>query len=526
MRINQIIVLCSESLITPSKMHRYYCEEFEGNPWNHRQALDFCFRIFPPWFRVTIIDFDECETWTLTNNHFNIQARESLTSLRESQSWVLTNGFHANGWFRAIEPCTIIFGNEIRLWMEVDINWNTAWVNITTESQGSHLLFSMRPPRGSSAWGRARDRPPPVVYLRADGSPEPIVGHPPAETDQSRASSDPPTNHDDGDATEQSRAGSNPPSNDDDVEDAIPYHDTHLSPTEIIDEIAVGVHLFMRPPYGEIPFSHISRPVPQNQRELVTQRPITLEAVDPAGILGFEVGMEIVRSINQVRLDGNTGTYLPPNQQVSPRPVPIIHRDGRPVNSPIRVENLPLITRPEPLITPVSIRPLVTAPMSPAPRFRPPPTEITPGPVLPPAAPSTPKPRPPDRPPTYHSHLRPRPTAAQLLNFRVLSNMNDRFHPPLLPVTSLSPRFLVPPIITRTGVVHPRLSLIDESSSSSSSPPSPLRTTETGIRLEITPVAMVSRNQPEVVPVVPQNHTPRDPEEAPVIGDPETNPEA
>ena len=517
MRINQIIVLCSESLITPSEMHRYFCEEFEGNPRDHRQALDFCFRIFPPWFRVTIIDYDLCETWTLTNNHFNLQARQSLESLRESQSWVLTNGFHANGRFRAIEPSTIILGNEIRLWMEVDINWNTAWVNITTESEGSHLLFSMRPPRGSSAWGRARDRPPTVVYLREDGSPEPIAGHPPVEAEQSRASSDPPPNHNGVDETEQSRASSDIPPNHDDVEDAIPYPDNHMSPTEIIDEIAAGVHFFMRPPHGEIPFSHISRPVPQNQRELVTQRPITLEAVDPAGILGFDVGMEIVRAVNQVRLDEHTGTYLPPNHQVPPRPIPMIHRDGRPVSSPIRVDALPLITRPEPLIVPVQLPP----------RFRPPPG-VLPVPERPPSAPVTPKPRPPERPPPYHNHLRhgPRPTAAQLLNFRVLASANDHFHPRLRPVSTLSNHLLVPPIITRAGVVHPRLSLIDESSTSPSSPPSPLRTTETGIRLEITPVAMVPRNQPEVVPVVPQNHSPRDPEEAPVVGDPEIDPEA
>ena len=487
-------------------MHRYYCEEWEGNRQNHRQSADFEFRILPPWFRYTIIDWDERCTWTLTNNHFNLQSRESLESLRPSDSWTLTNGFRANGWFRAIEPATITLGNEIRVWLEVDINWNTAWINITGVVDGNHLLFSMRPPRGRSSWIYGNERPPEPVYLRADGSPEPIIGQPPepqAAPDESRSSADVPP--------------------DDDVEDARPYSNQESfvhAETEIVDEIMAGMMLFMRPPVGAIPFSRISRPIPNHLRGLITQRAITLDELDPYGLLGFEVGMLIVRSINQVRLDENTGTHLPPDS-VPPRPVPVIHRNGQPVIIE-RPNDLASITTPPsvPTANQLSTLPVLTRPSeAPAP---------TVGSVFIPPPPVLAKPRPPERPPPIRfapSITIARPSAAQSLNFHVLSNIDIHMHPRLQPVTLLPNHLRVPPVITRTGTVHPPLPVIDDSSSVSSSPPSPLRTTESGIRLEITPVSMMQQSRPEVVPVIPRNHVIRDPSPD-FYGDPEVNPEA
>ena len=491
-------------------MHRYWCEEFEGDRSQTRQSADLCFRIFPPWFRFSIIDWDRCESWTLTNNHFNLQARESLESLRPSDAWVLTNGFHGNGWFRAIEPCQITLGNAVRLWFEVDVNWNSAWINITTESEESHILMSMRPPRGSSHWVRGRDRPPAVVFLREDGSPEPIVAPAPVATEESRSSTDPPP-----DGVEVTPTLSN--------------HDNHdafeNAPTEIIEEVIAGVHMFMRPPIGGIPFSAIPRPIPNHLRSLVTQEPITLEALDPVGILGFGLGMELVRAINRVRFDEHHDTHAPPNHVVVPRPVPVIHRDGTLVDPPVAVESLPTITRPIEVVPPVVPEVPVFRPASPTIRLRPPPM-LNVLPSVPPPVPVAPKPRPPDRPPPiiFRESDFYRPTAAQLVNFQVLRSVNHSFHPTLQPVTTLSANLLVPPVITRTGTVHPRLPNIDESSTSSESPPTPLRTTREGIRLEITPVAMVQRSQPEVVSVIPREHSLREPTHG--TEDPETNPEA
>ena len=171
--------------------------------------------------------------------------------------------------------------------------------------------------------------------------------------------------------------------------------------------------------------------------------------------------MATFRLINQVRLDGNYGTHTG-NQDYHSRAPPRYRT----------VEQM----RPQVYITPEEAR--MTAP--------PPPT--------------TPKPPPPERP----SRVRPPPMMPPATNDpnpsrdenrRTLRSLSADFHPPLRPISQLTPNHLAVPITTRTGIVHPPLPV--DVSNQYEVPSSSLRTTPEGIRLEITPAAMVQRLTPE-----------------------------
>ena len=103
------------------------------------------------------------------------------------------------------------------------------------------------------------------------------------------------------------------------------------------------------------------------------------------------------------------------------------------------------------------------------------------------------------------------------LTNHVLSGVDQRFHPVLLlSVDTITEDMRVAPRPSRTGVIHPlpfaRASgfklVVDVVVFSIA----PLRTTPEGIRLEITPTAMVLRNRPEeeapavTEPPIPSEH--------------------
>ena len=112
------------------------------------------------------------------------------------------------------------------------------------------------------------------------------------------------------------------------------------------------------------------------------------------------------------------------------------------------------------------------------------------------------------------------------VNHRVLQALGSDFHPTLRSVQTLANHDRMAPRPTRTGIAHPILPILeDPSSSSSESPPTPLRTTREGIRLEITPISMVRASNPEVAPVIARDNQVQPPPH-PDLDNPETNPEA
>ena len=118
----------------------------------------------PTWFRFATADWGGQCTRALTNNHFNAHARESLESLRPSDTCALKNGFRANGWLRAIDPAAITLGREIRVRLEVDIDWNAARIIIACVVDGDRPLFPMRPLRGRSSWIYGAGQPAALAY--------------------------------------------------------------------------------------------------------------------------------------------------------------------------------------------------------------------------------------------------------------------------------------------------------------------------------------------------------------------------
>ena len=390
------------------------------------------------------------------------------------------------------------------------------------------MLFSMRPPESRPEWMRPDHRPPNVEYLTPEDvaapSSRPVTT--PAEnqatpttgtgiTAEDRTHPITPVIDPDapGSSTDFLDANESPltvnrevPRGSDDSQD--------YPAVEIIEEIT-GQDLFTRVFVGPIPFS--SPPITHDRENpgpaaRVVHRSITLNEIDPHAVYSFDEGMALVRAANHRRLDGNHGTHPAPAGTVSLPPRPESVR--------------PLLVRPAP---PIFItRPMVSSNVF-APRTVPvisrraPPS--FPRPIIPDPPSISAKPRPPPMP----TYLSPgvRCVNANRLTNRVLSGVDSRFHPTrLMAVDSITEEMRVAPLFCRTGVVHPPLPLLERpsvsssSSSASYSPPSPLRTTPEGIRLEITPTAMVLRNRPEEeVPVV------TDPPIAGEQPDPETNPE-
>ena len=127
----------------------------------------------------------------------------------------------------------------------------------------------------------------------------------------------------------------------------------------------------------------------------------------------------------------------------------------------------------------------------------------------PPPPPRSPKANPPVRPPPlYLTNASTGPT----LTARTLNSLNQNFHPPLLYVESLTSPAFRQSQQTRTGVVHPPLPVLDRPTShTETTSSSGLRTTADGIRLEITPAAMIQRRVdpeefvPPATPPTPQS---------------------
>ena len=137
-----------------------------------------------------------------------------------------------------------------------------------------------------------------------------------------------------------------------------------------------------------------------------------------------------------------------------------------------------------------------------------------------PIAPAPARPRVADDPPLLRIPIRP-PHApppsllrrARSLTYRAIGDLRIDFHPlALLPVGGVAEDWRVSEYRGRPGVIHPPLPLLEpppSRSSSSATPPSPLRMTADGIRLGIPPPTMVSRNRTgEEVPVVTPPITP------------------
>ena len=128
----------------------------------------------------------------------------------------------------------------------------------------------------------------------------------------------------------------------------------------------------------------------------------------------------------------------------------------------------------------------------------------------PPPRPTSPKALPPVRPPPlYLTNAVTGPT----LTTRTLNSLGVDFHPPLRYVESLTPAAFQPPRQTRTGMINPPLPLLDRPTSTMETMmESPLRTTVDGIRLEITPAAMIHRRVgpeqfvPPSTPPTPQSN--------------------
>ena len=127
----------------------------------------------------------------------------------------------------------------------------------------------------------------------------------------------------------------------------------------------------------------------------------------------------------------------------------------------------------------------------------------------PPPAPVSPKALPPTRPPPLYltnSITGPNLTAV------TLNTLGPNFHPPLRYIESLTSTAFVTSQQTRTGLVNPPLPLLDHPSNHTETmTASSLRTTPEGIRLEITPEAMIRRRlDPElyVPPATPPSPAP------------------
>ena len=142
-------------------MLRYWCEELIGNPGGSRQSAEFVFRAVPPRIVFTLFDHDIRASWQLTNTRFNMQARDSLRTLRNVEAWVSNAGFDARGTFRAIMPTSPIITLPLTLYLNVEISWDTAIVNITTQIDQDWVLWSTRAPR----WGEINSPHPTEIVF-------------------------------------------------------------------------------------------------------------------------------------------------------------------------------------------------------------------------------------------------------------------------------------------------------------------------------------------------------------------------
>ena len=457
-------------------MLRYFCREFTGNRDNHRQSAEFFFQPLPPKMVVIVYDYADRTTWGIQQDCWNAQSRLSLESLRPSEAWRMNCGFMGTGEFRAIRPTTVFDVLPLSISFNVEVSWFPAFANLTADVGSSYVLYSVRPAEGERGWRRLDFGPPNVAYIR----PEDLTNHegnPPPTTEPAdpitlvQVTQNTVINQT---ATIEVSSGSN------DIPD---------DPITIVEENPRVVP-FAFPVQEEIPFSHHPEGGP-NLSEITrvrnSQRPITVQEFDPHGMLPFELAMQFVREENRARLGGHFGTRPPPNQSrailaAEPRIEEVDESTAAPenaVNQPLTVTSSrltsPAINIPPHDVNQPAVRPTVI-----------------------PSPPNTPKPPPPPFPPSLGARLRRTMTPATGLTVRTISNLSARFHPQLRTIEYLRPELLSPSIPTRTGLVNPPL----PKAPAIATPiygvsPSPLRTTREGIRLEITPVAMVLQTQPE-----------------------------
>ena len=168
-----------------------HCENLQSREGATRQSGRFTYRMMPPWMEFSLSDHDRRLTWTMSNSQFNTQSRSTLESLQPSRAWVSNVGMRAHGVFRIIEPTTVTPGIPTALEMNVQISWGPEFVNITTEVDGNHLLFSVRPPEGTrNGWRESRSPLPLPVFLRSDGT---RMTDPPRSQQEARVSNHPGT---------------------------------------------------------------------------------------------------------------------------------------------------------------------------------------------------------------------------------------------------------------------------------------------------------------------------------------------
>ena len=506
-------------------MRRYFCPELRGDRNGNREAGEWVFRIMPPLFEFTFYSYATRRSWVLRNTCWNVQARSSFQSLRPSGAWIMGTGVNRSGQFRAIAPTTATPMLPITVDFDCEISWEPSLINMTTVVNGACMLFSMRPPESRPDWVAIDRRPPMVVYLTPDQvtAPERII-HVDSTTPSVIA---PVENHVTAVAGSPSRETNRGPNESGDTPGASSsgLDSQNYPAVEIIEEVS-GIHPFARPVMGSIPFSGppitLGRPGQIIGNRGTEHRPITIETLGSVSAEDFDLPMAVVRAENHRRLDGNHGTMPPPGTVIAVKPQSII--SPRPHIVPtVMVTSVPAPTSPLPT-NPSSVGPpsFTNNPSrAPSPRI-----EIIPRPSPgngPPRSPSTPKQVPP--PPTFAMFLASQ-QSSNTLNNRVLRDVRNDLHPRnLLTVESLSSNMRVESFRSRTGTIHPPIPFLDPPSSSNSSsssyfPPSPLRTADHGIRLEITPAATALRNRPEEeVPAAPNAILPAE------IPDPETNPE-
>ena len=483
-------------------MLSYWCENLRRN---HEGCCTlsarFEYEITPPFMSFVVIDWQAERSWRLENSHFNVQSRASLSSLRPSEAWRMNIGFNASGQFRVVEPSVITPRTTMVLQLNCEISWGPEFVNITGEIGGNHVLFSMRPPEGTrNGWRESRSEPPRPVFLRSDGTRmnEPPVRRetvtPPSTITPTTTSVTTPAETQSNPIEVTPRPSESPADDSLSVEEEAdsPMAETVISrpvadatpmirvteplpggianmesrefPAIQIVEETTGINMFAPYRVGDIPFSIPSENPANQSRPTVDQRPITIDDIPLDPGMTFDDRMATVRLINSIRLDGNYGTLTG-------------NRDYR-HHAPPRFRTVEQM-RPQIFITPEDAH-----------RHVPPPAPATPKPGPPPAPPRV-------RPPPVMPPSTNEPTVSREAIRRTLRSLTSNFHPPLRPISLLSPSLLAVPITTRTGIVNPPLPVSDSSSSPHDSSASPLRTTPEGLRLEITPVAMVSRRTPE-----------------------------
>ena len=146
-------------------MLRYYCEELIGNPGGSNQSAEFVFRSVPPRISFILFDHSIRRSWQITNTRFNMQARDSLRTLRNAEAWIMNAGFEARGDFRAIMPCSSTVTLPLVMRLNCEISWDQPFVNITTRIDNDWVLWSTR----ASRWDEINAPPPEIVYLPPHG---------------------------------------------------------------------------------------------------------------------------------------------------------------------------------------------------------------------------------------------------------------------------------------------------------------------------------------------------------------------